>query len=159
MANHGFMTTRKFMKVEDIDSHLRAFMEKRFPGIDYEIEGPFDMDPELGGWLIRFFNEPHEAFQVWLTSRRKLEFRHPLGPRVPYWAQALFQHEMGKLYEGRISDDGYEGFSKPSPDDMGTFKKYVDIMTRIVPAIYRPLHRRLYYDNVDERYSTIPDFK
>ncbi len=47
MANHGYMTTKRFMTVEQIDGHLRTFMEKRFPGIDYEIEGPFDMDREV----------------------------------------------------------------------------------------------------------------
>lgn len=147
------------MKVEDIDSHLRAFMEKRFPGIDYEIEGPFDMDPEPAGWLVRFFDDPCKAFSVWMASRRKLEFRHPIGNSVPAWAQSLFQHEMGRLYKGRISDEGYEGYFEPSPEDMDTFRKHVDMMGSHLSGPMTILHRQLYYRAADERFATIPGFK
>ena len=158
MANHGYTTTKKFMSIEKIDADLREFIARHCGGIA-EVEGPFDLEDELAGWFVTFLDDEYERFSVWLHSRRKLEFRHPLGAKVPYWAQALFQHEMAKKYNGRISDDGYEGSNDPDPEGMDTFTKYTDLMASIQPtAAARALTRRFYTMHLDKRYKEMPSY-
>jgi hypothetical protein len=158
MANHGYTTTKKHMTIEKIDADLREFSARHFGDIA-EIEGPFDIQDELAGWLVKFNGCEYSTFQVWLHTRQKLEFRHPMGFWVGYWGQSLFQHEMGEKYEGRISDDGYEGFSKPDTEKISTFTKYITLMVSMVPSeMGRRAARGLYTVHLDKEFKLMPSF-
>ena len=158
MANHGYVTTKKHMSIEKIDADLREFISRHCGGVA-TVEGPFDISDELAGWLVKFLDDDYATFQVWLHTRRKLELPHPMGANVPYWAQTLFQHEMAAKYNGRVSDDGYEGHAKTDPDRINTYTKYVDLMlSHLTSKRAKAACRGMYNAFIDRKLKDMPSF-
>ena len=128
MANHGFVTTRKHLTVEKIDADIRRLAAHYF-GPAAAAEGPEDCDGMLASWWIYFNDDDNEGFSVWLMTKRKLEFRHPLGSYgLRRWGQQIFTEELAAKYEGRISDQGWEGYERPDVEKINTYRKWVDLM-------------------------------
>lgn len=130
MANHGFVTVRRKLTPEMVDRDLREITRRRFLDrveIDYHrIEKP-KKEGMLAAWLITPKGVPAPAyvfdFQMWLSTPRKLEFRHPTGGgQWSWWAQVcVLEEEFAYLYGGTVSDEGIEERWKGSIESV---KKY-----------------------------------
>ena len=157
MANHGFITTRKFLKTEKIDADIREFVKKHFGDLA-DVEGPGEgWEGVRADWQIQFKGDDYSSFSVWLQTQRKLEFRHP-RVRLSRWAQALVQEELATRYDGMISDEGVEGRWKPDVEKLNTYRKWVNLMTSHTPRLARPMLRKLYTNQVPENLRSIPSF-
>ena len=126
MANHGFVTTRKWLNPEQIRQDLEEIIDRRFKGkLQICEEGSAEDVPFWCQIEPKNMNEPWEyKFSVQLTTGRKLEFRHPPNDWA-FWAQVVFQNELGEKYEGMISDEGVEERWRPIAEKFPTYKSWV----------------------------------
>lgn len=127
MANHGFVTVRMKLTPERVDKDIREIVKRRFKNA-LMVEGPslFD-DKKTHGWMLSVKDQDNWQFSIWLSSPRKLEFRHPLGAEWLWWAQVLVMtEELAVKYHGIISDEGVGEKWKGNPLKYPTFESWLD---------------------------------
>ena len=137
MANHSYVTTKKWMSVERVNDDLVDIMERRFKNI-MKVDGPQDYEGILGSWLMKPDIESeihhligeaaslHWAFSVWLVTRRQLEFRHPHN-ELSWWAQNEIKIEFCHKYDGKIYDTGIDKKWKPDPPPLhASYRSWIE---------------------------------
>lgn len=117
MANHGFITSKKNFKKEQVIKDLQEINLRRF---DRKLTISSDFDTE---WFI---SHGGYGFYIWISSPRKLEHRHASG--WLYYLELVFAEEMGKKYNAIMSDEGSDEKWKPRPEKYPTFKSWLDIL-------------------------------
>lgn len=123
MANHGYITSKKNFKKEQILLDLQEINERRFKGL-LKIETLFDGKQ----WLIYFGEEKDKyinGIDFWLASRRKIEHRHE--DFFLYYMEVVFSEELGKKYDGILSDEGIDDKWKPNPKKYPTYKSWLKL--------------------------------
>ena len=127
MANHGFVTTRRILRFDRVHADLSEIVQRRFKG-KMQINGPHEEDGVVM-WVMQPCKESISGivhgFQVWLSTSRKLEFRHPFNDWA-FWAQVVVINELGARYNGIISDEGVSEKWKPDPKKYPTYKSWAD---------------------------------
>lgn len=112
MANHAYVTTKKHMTPEKV----RAVLDRLNKDIFFnclEIEDATYWDDEPG-WIITIKGEDsqYQYRQCWLNSRRSFEIRHGGGISFLWWVDQRIQDEISKVFDGRVKDDGGEGWNE-----------------------------------------------
>jgi len=126
MANHGFVTVRTRLTPERVDKDIKEIVKRRLHDV-LKVEGPdlFD-DKKTYGWLLSVKGADDWQFSIWLSSPRKLEFRHPRGDWL-WWAQVLVMtEELAVKYNGIVSDEGVSEKWKGDPAKYPTFESWLD---------------------------------
>lgn len=114
MANHGFVTTRKRLKADDVEKKVIEYLGKKFKNtLRVERWCERDNGGMVAGWTVdHLSDDPYFGFQFYLTKSTMLEFRHPTN-RYMWWVQSLLVDEMARWCNGLISDEGCDGKWKP----------------------------------------------
>lgn len=124
MANHGFITTKTFLKKEKILEDLQEINNRRFKGL-LKIE---DSNwSNKGSWFIGFQQEGWlnpEGFNIWIRSPKKLEHRH--SRTWAYYLEIVFSTELAAKYDGILSDEGHDEKWKPDVKKYPTFQSWLD---------------------------------
>ena len=131
MANHAFVTSRKHFNSDQIERDIQEILTRRFKNkVGYTRQNDY--------FEIGFGDKPEYpwSFTMWLASRRKLEFRHPVGD-WNHWIFCVIQDEFACKYGGMISDEGVDGRWRGDPNKYLTFKNYIDEAYAHVPKILR----------------------
>lgn len=125
MANHGYVTSKKHFKKEEVLAHLKEINNRRFKSL-LKIE-----DSQWGdndSWFISY-QEPGKdyptGFNIWIASKKKLEHRHTHG--WAFYLEIVFSSELGAIYDGKISDDCCDEKWDPEPNKYSSFKEYISI--------------------------------
>jgi len=117
MSNHGYVTTKKWLKVDIIEENLKQILQNRFDGkIPYCRN---DDQFEIG------FGYPW-SFDMWVENVHKIEFRNP-QPTWCWWIMVVIQNELAIMYNGTISDDGVNEKWKGTPNKYPEFKDYLAV--------------------------------
>jgi hypothetical protein len=122
MANHGYISSKKNLKKDEVYKDLQEINQRRFNGLLSIKE-----DPEWDGcWYISFKQKTgyESGFIIWIESKRKLEHRH--GDLWIFYLEIVFAHELGFKYKGMISDECCSEKWKPVPKKYPTYKKYLE---------------------------------
>jgi len=115
MANHSFVTTRKFLKADQVEEDLKFILNKRFAGkISYTRDGEYF---EVG------FEWPYHV-PFWVENVHKLEFRNQV-PDWCWWVQNILHNEFALLYNGWISDEGVGEKWRGIPNKYPAFHSYL----------------------------------
>lgn len=114
MANHSFVTTRKFLKVDQVEADLQYILNKRFGN-----KMSFTRD---GDYFLVGFEWPYQV-PLWLENVHKLEFRNG-GPDWCWWVQTILHNEFALLYNGWISDECCDERWRGTPDHYPTIDSY-----------------------------------
>lgn len=126
MANHGFITSKRTFKKEQVFKDLQEINERRFKGL-LKIE---DSDwGKNGSWFISYKDpdwEHPEGFNIWIRSPKKLEHRH--SHCWAYYLEVIFSNELAKKYGTILSDEGHDEKWKPAPEKYPTFKVWLDFL-------------------------------
>jgi hypothetical protein len=125
MANHGFITAKKNLDKKQIALDLQEINERRFGG-QLKIEDSEWGDK--GSWFISYQDKRIEypmGFNIWITSKRKLEHRHSRG--YAYYVELVFSEELGAKYNAIMSDEGHDDKWKPAPEKFAKFQDWIDI--------------------------------
>lgn len=95
MANHSFVTTRKWLKADRVEEDLKEILLKRFGNkMSYTREGDY---------FVVGFDWPYEV-PFWVENVHKLEFRNQM-PNWCWWVQNILHNEFALLYNGWVSDE------------------------------------------------------
>lgn len=124
MANHGYVRSKRNFKEEEVFKEIQEINQRRFDG-KLNIE---DSDYSAkGSWFIsHIVNNSVEGFNIWIASPKKLEHRH-----TRCWAtylEIVFSNELGKKYNGIMSDEGHDDKWQPNPEKYPSFKVWLDIL-------------------------------
>jgi len=119
MANHGYVTSRRNFNKDQVLSDLHEINQRRFGGL-LTIEN----DPTTSELFILFDN--YQAFSMWISSNKTLEFRHQLG--WGFYVEMIFRNELAAKYDGLISDeyDGRKEKQKADPNKYPTYRTWVE---------------------------------
>lgn len=124
MANHGFVTSRKWFREGEIEEHLHDINQKRFKGL-LKISKEED-----ASWTIEIGKLAY--FSMWIENRNKLEFRHPYNFWME-WVMVVIQNILAHHYNGWISDEGLgEERWRGDPTKFQTYESFVDVFTEHV---------------------------
>lgn len=116
MANHGWLSTKKFMTHEGLTKDLNELNETLFRSV-FEVR-PYS-NPEPHEDIIPHENRPkirpEQGFEIvykgeticlfWMNSRRRLEFRHHYYP-WSWWVESQIESFLGEKYDGWLTDEG-----------------------------------------------------
>jgi hypothetical protein len=124
MANHGYITSRRHFKAEQIEKDLQEINERRFKG--YLTIQPDSGCSEKGSWFVSYNDNLYTTgFNIWIESQRKLEHRHTSG--WGYYVELVFCEELGAKYDATMSDGGISDRWKPCPEKYPTYRAWLDI--------------------------------
>ena len=119
MANHSFVTTKKWLKPDRVEEDLKYILEKRFGDtISYTRDGDYFTVGFEYPWRCEF----------WVENVHKLEWRNG-GPDWCWWVQCILHNEFALLYNGTISDEGVSEKWKGTQNKYPTFKSYLNART------------------------------
>ena len=145
MANHGFVTTKKWLTGDRVEEALKDILEERFESkIPYKRTNDYF---EIG------FECPW-VFGFWVENCHKLEFRHA-SPEWCWWVMCVIQNEFAIRYNGLISDEGVEEKWKGEPNKYPTFRSWIAIRYRNMKNPGKWILERLAL--LLEGYSSAPD--
>lgn len=115
MANHGFVTTKKWLTGDRVEKDIKEIIEERFKNKVpiVRTEDSF----EIG------FEYPW-SFGCWVENCHKVEFRNPM-PDWCWWVMAVIQNDLAIKYNGLISDEGVNGYWKGVQNKYPTFRLWV----------------------------------
>ncbi|CAB4196819.1 hypothetical protein UFOVP1290_339 [uncultured Caudovirales phage] len=122
MANHGFITTKKNLKKDNILLDLHEINQRRFKSSLSIEETNWS---GRGAWYISYKvpgQDYREGFHIWLTSSRKIEHRH--AHNFAAYLETSFTEELGVKYNATMSDEGISDKWKPDPEKYKTYKLY-----------------------------------
>lgn len=132
MANHAYITTHHRLTKDRVFQDLQEINQRRFKGL-LEVK---DSDwSKKGSWFICHPQTPTRGFNIWLTSQRKLEYRH--GSNWVFYTEVIFSEELGAKYDGRMSDDGCPERWQPRPDKYPSYQAYLEHQYRDCPQEIR----------------------
>lgn len=122
MANHGFITSKRFWKKEKVYHDLCEINKNRFNNL-LSIK-----DHGNGFWSINYDDGRGYpvGFDLWISSTRKLEHRHPHNTWAGY-LEIVFVHELAGRYGAILSDESSKDRWQPNPKKYSSYKKYIDI--------------------------------
>jgi hypothetical protein len=111
MANHAYVTTKKHMTPEKVRSVLDRLNTELF--FDCLVITDTVYDDGTSGWHICIKGESEYVLrQCWLNSRRSFEIRHGGGTDFIWWVDQRIQDEISKVFDGRVKDDGGDGWDE-----------------------------------------------
>jgi len=118
MANHGFVTTNKWLTQDKVKEDIEEIISRCFKNkIFLVING--DNSFSIG------FEYPWNI-TCWFENCHKVEFRNP-APDWCWWIMFVIQNELAIKYNGLISDEGTgEEKWKGIPNKYPTFKSYLN---------------------------------
>jgi len=126
MANHGFITSKKTFKPEQVLQDLQEINDRRFKGLLTIEKSDWS---KLGSWFIGYQAkdwENPEGFNIWIRSPKKLEHRHSRA--WAYYLEVVFSGELAKKYNAILSDEGHEDKWKPDTEKYPTFRAWLDVL-------------------------------
>ncbi len=112
MANHGFLTSKKFFKKDKIIIDLKEINKRRFKNFLTIEETQYGTN---GAWFIYCKSKRSEfpiGFNIWIKSARKIEHRHSSG--FGFYLEEVFTNELGLKYDSILSDEGISDRWKPN---------------------------------------------
>lgn len=124
MANHGYISSKKNLKKDQVYKDLQEINQRRFKGL-LNIECAKGWSDNA--WEISYHEsgEKHlKGFTIWISSKRKLEHRHE-----DFWVfylEIVFSHELGFKYNGKISDECCDEKWDPDPNKYPTYKSWLE---------------------------------
>lgn len=112
MANHGYVTSRKFIRKEMVDRALTKINEKFLFGemkIEY-FEAEEGNTYNTHYWHVWFENDKGESFEernMWIPYKKPktFEIRHGGGSDFIWWVDLLIRNAVATECNGMISDD------------------------------------------------------
>ena len=116
MSNHGYVTSKRWFKADQIEEDLKEIVSRRFGFI------PIKRDDN--GFAIGF-GYPYEV-EMWVENVHKLEFRNPM-PQWCWWIQTVIQNELAIKYNGIISDEGVSEKWKGKANKYPTYDDWLDV--------------------------------
>lgn len=124
MANHGFISSHRHFKKEQVALDLQEINERRFKGLLKIEDSEWGED---GSWFVSYQDSGWEypkGFNIWIKSPRMLEHRHTQN--WAYYLELSFANELAVKYNGLLGDESDDEKIKPNPEKYSTFKKYLD---------------------------------
>jgi hypothetical protein len=125
MANHGYITTKKNLTAKRVVEDLQEINQRRFKGLLTVEVGRWK---EKGSWVISYIESENSyplGFNIWMTSKRKLEHRHAGG--YAYYIELVFQEELGAKYNATFSDEGHSDKWKADPSKYPTYRSWLEV--------------------------------
>jgi hypothetical protein len=125
MANHGYITSKKHFKEEQVLEDLKEINKRRFKNL-LSIEDSAYGDK--GAWFISYQDKGWDyprGFNIWIRSARKLEHRH--SRNWGFYLEMIFSEELGAKYNGTMSDGGFSGTWKPEPEIYVSYRSWLEI--------------------------------
>jgi hypothetical protein len=129
MANHGYITSKKFFKKDKIYSDLCEINKRRFNNLLHVDDLEEDTGENQGDWRIFYKNKEQQIdtdFHIWLISSSKLEHPHCWDNWGRY-LEIVFAHEIAYKYNGMLSDDCCADKWKPEPLKYSSYQSYIDL--------------------------------
>lgn len=126
MGNIGSITTRRWIKVEQLADDLKAIIASKF-------DGKLPIKKEFSYFTIGF--EHPWCIELWLENCHRIEFRAPL-PKWSWWVRCVIENELALLYNGWISDEGVSERWRGVPDKYPRFRDYMKAMSEGVPTLF-----------------------
>ena len=130
MGNIASVSSKKNLVFEVVDAQIREINERRFGGY-FRIDGV-----ERSGWAFSYDGQEYPLWHFWLSGKRKIEGKHPIGFEWTRWAWAVFQNELGYSWSGRLSDEGVPGTWAPEKDAYSSFSDYYNRTFRHPDLMY-----------------------
>lgn len=124
MANHGFISSKKNFKKDQVLKDLQEINDRRFAGFlkiensKYGTKGSWFISYQGEGWFFP------EGFNIWIRSPRMLEHRHQHG--WIYYLEIVFSSELATKYNGLLSDECCDDKWKPDVNKYPTYKKWME---------------------------------
>jgi len=150
MANHSYVTTSRNLTAAIITPLAQELLARYF--------GPVAVLRSDGDqWQVTFTDARAHGFSFWLATRRKIEFRHPLGTFY-HWAQQVLIEEFAARLDGRIYHDGIQGPSQPDLAGINTYKKWLDALAKLAgpDKKLRETLYRIHLSELSEPLRSIP---
>jgi len=141
MANHGYVSSKKFLTKAQVLQDLQEINERRFNGL-LKIE-PSEYGSK-GSWFISYQEKKWKypvGFNIWISSKKKLEHRHTHG--WGFYLEIVFSSELGKKYGGKISDDCCPEKWDPDPKKYPTYKSWVESSLKHIKK-HKIMYKSLY---------------
>lgn len=142
MANHGFVSSKKHFKKEQVLLDLQEINERRFKGLLKIEDGAYG---NKGAWFVSYqdkgWNYP-VGFHIWIRSARMLEHRHTRS--WGYYIELVFAEEMGAKYNGIMSDEGISEKWKPEPGKYSSYSTWLDILYEHAKTDVPDLYKRVF---------------
>jgi len=124
MSNHGFISSKKILKKENVLEDIQEINQRRFKGllnIDSSNWG------SNGAWFINYLDPKVKSapsgFNLWIRSIRKLEHSHGIG--WIFYLELVFANELATKYGGKLSDDAFSGVWEPDVSKYTTYENYI----------------------------------
>lgn len=125
MGNHSHVSSPRKLDFTTVDKQIAEINERCFQGYFRIERGYWGYED---GWCFHIEDREHPIFGFHITeTKRKIEGGHPRpGLQWCYWAWAVFQNELGVLWNGRIGDEGVGETWAPAKDKYPTLNDYFD---------------------------------
>lgn len=122
MSNHGFVSSKRNFKKEQIILDLQEINQRRFKGLLTIVDSKWG---DNGSWFISYPEHSHpNGFNIWIRSAKKLEHRHTHG--WSFYLEVAFSEELCYKYNGILSDEGITEKWKPDPSKHLTYTDWLD---------------------------------
>lgn len=127
MANHAFVTTKKWLKADRVEEDLKEILARRFNNkIPYKRDGDTF---EIG------FRYPWN-FPMWVENVHKLEFRHQ-PPDWCWWVEIVIANELALKYNGIISDEGVDEKWAGVANKYPKYDDWLDAKHTSMPRVFK----------------------
>jgi len=131
MANHSFVTTKKWLKADRVEQDLKEILLKRFGNkLPYTREGDY--------FTVGF--EYPFSVPFWVENVHKLEWRNG-GSDWCWWVQCILHNEFALLYNGTISDEGVGEKWKGVVNKYPTYASYINARMKDMPGRVQLIHK------------------
>ena len=145
MSNHGYVTSGRIFKSDEVNSAINEINQRRFGN-------KLTIEHDKHGWFVgcKIFNKGYDikkkskvkyemGFDLWIETKRKLEFQHNIDDFV-WYVESVFINELAHKYNGMISDDGVDEKWKPDLTKYKSYRQYLACRSASYGKINKPAY-------------------